>query len=219
MEIRSLKERLYRVRPGITLVELLMFTALMGMMGATIIPMLINSTESRQRQDAIALVEQNGAQVIQVLSQEIRSAERVLYPTPSGTGFVLVLQTGSGDTNPTLIALESGSLIMVKGRSRRILTSSLIGVTSFVVDNTSVSDELQSVTIGVRLRRVIRLHNPLSYEAYFDAVYNLYPDDVITGDDCNCPQPVCDSGSGTMLWYMCINNACTPFTDFECLYP
>ena len=205
-------------RPGITLIEVLLFVVLMGMMVVTIMPLLFNSTESRQRQDAIALVEQNGAQIIQSITQAVRSAERVISPAQGGTGYILSLQTSSGATNPTIIALYSGSIVMVQGRARRTLSSERVGITHFAVDNTSASDTRQSVAITLGLRRIIRLHQPLVYTGNFDVVVNLYPDDVVTGDSCGCLAPFCDSASGTYVWQVCNDGLCVPYSDFECLY-
>lgn len=207
-----------RLRPGATLVELLLFVTLAAMMAGTIIPLMFNTTESRQRQDAIAVVEQNGAQVLQVMTQAIRSAERVLDPPIGGTGIILALQTDSGATNPTIIAHYSGSIIMVEGRERRVLTSSLVGVTHFVIDNTSVDSEKQSVAIAFGLRRVIRLMNPLTYNSQFDTVVTLNPDDEVGGADCGCFTPYCDeSGTGAYVWGWCSGSGtCIPHVDFDC---
>ncbi len=200
------------------MVELILFITLMAMMSGTILPLLFNSTESRQRQDAIALVEQNGAQILQLLSKEVRHGERILYPPMGGTGRILAIQTADADTNPTVIGVDSGSLVMVQGRSRRILNSSLVGITHFTVDNTSSGENRNSVAVALGVRRVIRLHQPLTYSADFDAVFNVNPHDEFSGDDCGCITPYCDSsGSGTFVWQVCINgDTCIPYTEFVC---
>ena len=214
--VRLCIQHLHQKRKGITLVELLLFVTLMAMMGSTILPLLFNSTESRQRQDAIALVEQNGAQIMQVITQAVRDSERILDPPTGGTGFILALQTESGATNPTIIAKDSGAIVMIQGRARRVLSSTLVGVTSFAVDNTSVSSSRQSVAVTLGLRRVIRLHQPLVYESHFDTVVNLFPDDTLVGDDCGCITPYCDTGSGMYIWQVCSDDLCVPHSDFEC---
>ncbi len=188
------------------------------MMMGTVLPLLFNATESRQRQDAIALVEQNGAQVMQTIVQEIRSAERILDPPAGGTGYILALQTESSGTNPTIIALNSGAIVLVKGDTRRILSSDLVGVTNFAVDNTSVSEDRQSVAVVLDLRRIIRLHNPLEYLSHFDTVVNLYPDDTLSDDVCSCITPYCDTDANMYTWQICHFGTCVPYADFECVY-
>lgn len=218
------KSQLFSAKPGVTFVELILFIGLMGMMSATVIPMLMNSSESRMRQDAIALVEQNGAQVIQSIMQEVRMAEKILYPTVGSGGHVLALQTGDSDTNPTLIGMDNGKIIMTKGKDRRILTSELVGVTSFDVDNTSSSEDTSSAVIVFNIRRIIRLNNPLVYDARFDIVANTSPVNSFADTTCDCIDPYCDAtGSGVMVWEMCQNTAsgsvCIPQGAFDCLDP
>ena len=208
----------FKQRPGITLVEVLLFVALVGIMATTILPLLFSSTESRQRQDAIALVEQNGTQVIQTLIQKIRTTERIIEPPSGGTGYILSLQTNSGATNPTIIALYSGAIVMVEGRTRRVLTSELVGVTNFSVDNTSSSEDEQSVAIVLGLRRIIRLHQPMEFSSDFDVVINLNPDDTDAEDECDCLEPFCDIATNTYTWQVCINSVCVPQADFICVY-
>ena len=203
-------------RAGVTLIEMLLFLAIMGLMASAIIPLLFSVTESRQRQDAIALVEQNGAQVLQEIIRTVQSAERIIGPPMGGTGFILALQTDSGATNPTIIARNSGSIMMVRGRSRHVLSSELVGVTHFAVDNTSTAEDRQSVAISLDMRRMIRLHQPLVYTSHFDAVINLYPDDTASGDSCGCIAPFCDAETGTYVWQICVNGVCVPYTDFLC---
>jgi type II secretory pathway pseudopilin PulG len=210
--------RLTAQRPGVTLIEMLLFVVIMALMAGAILPFLFAVTESRQRQDAIALVEQNGAQVMQSIIQQVRSAERILDPAPGGTGFILALQTDSGATNPTIIARDSGSIVLVRGHSRRILSSDLVGVTHFAVDNTSSSEDHPSIAVSLDLRRIIRLHQPLVYESHFDTVINLYPDDEVTGGECNCVNPYCDTASGSYVWQVCIDNLCVPYSDFQCVF-
>jgi len=181
--------RKFSSRAGLTLPEVLIFMVLMAMMSATVLPMLFNSTESRQRQDAIALVEQNGAQVMQSIERAIRDAELVLDPDDGKDGYILALQMENQDANPTLIVRERGSIILVRGRTRRALNSNLVGVTHFSVTNTSVG-ERQSVSISIGLRRTIRVLQPVSYEATFNTVVTLHPDDDIRGDPCGCTDPV-----------------------------
>jgi len=162
----------------------------MGMMAGTVLPMLFNATESRQRQDAIALVEQNGAQVMQTIVRSIRQAERVLYPVDGKDGYILALQMDTADDNPTIIAKDRGSIVLARGNTRRNLNSDLVGVTHFSVTNTAISDTRQSVAISLGMRRIIRVLQPVAYEATFNTVVVLHPDDDIQGDTCGDDPPI-----------------------------
>ena len=206
--------RHYKNRAGVTLIELMIFIAIMSIMASTLIPLLFNVTKSRQRQDAIALVEQNGAQVLQEIIHAVQSAERIISPLDGEQGIILVLQTDSGATNPTLVTRYSGSIIMVQGSTRRTLSSELVGVTGFIVENTSTAADRQSVVVSLDMSREIRINQPLVYESHFDAVINLYPDDVTTGDSCGCWPPSCIDD--IYVWPVCIDGICVPYGDFDC---
>ncbi|NLG07326.1 type II secretion system protein [Candidatus Peribacteria bacterium] len=207
----------FRNRPGVTLIEMIIFIALVGVMAMTMLPMLFSATEARQRQDAIALVEQNGAQIMETIIQRVRRAERILDPPMGGTGFILALQMPAGETNPVIIARDSGAIVLVLGRAKRILSSDLVGVTHFAVDNTSVAEDRQSVAVTLGLQRTIRLHRPLQYRSNFTTVINVFPNDLPSETDpCGCPLPYCDTVSGTYMWHVCEDDLCVPYASFEC---
>lgn len=204
-------------RPGVTLIEMMIFIALVGVMAMTMLPMLFSATEARQRQDAIALVEQNGAQIIETIIQNVRRAERILDPPGGGTGFILALQMPLGEANPTIIARDSGAIVLVQGRAKRTLSSDLVGVTHFAVDNTSVAEDRQSVAVTLGLQRTIRLHRPLQYRSNFTTVANVFPNDVPSGTDpCGCPVPYCDTAADIYMWHICEDDLCVPYASFEC---
>lgn len=215
---KSLSYRLtkHRFRPGFTIAEMVLFIGLTGMMAGTLLPFIINSSRARQRQDAIALVEQSGVQVMQSITEEIREAEGVLDPPKGGTGFILALKTADPETNPTIIALHSGAIILVEGRTRRTLTPSLVGVTHFLVDNTSSTATRENVTIALGLERTIRILQPTSYTSFFEKVINLSPDDVEAETECDCVTPFCDNDTKIYTWQVCRNNLCIPYADFDC---
>jgi type II secretory pathway pseudopilin PulG len=210
--------KILQIRAGLTFIELILFMAIAGIMSGTVIPMLISATESRQRQDAIALVEQNGEQILQTIMSQTRSAQRIIYPATGSSSTILALKTESGATNPTIFALTDGAVVMIQGRRKSILSSPLVGVTSFAVDNTSVNDDRQSVAITYNVRRVIRLFRPLTYDALFNSIINVNPDDILVEDDCNCTIPFCDSsGSGQFIWSTCDEGQCIPRSAFSCV--
>lgn len=207
----------FKLRNGITMVELLLFIGISGLMAGTVIPMLMSATESRQRQDALALVEQNGEQMLQTVTAQVRSAERIIYPTTGSSGIVLALQTSSGSTTPTIFGISDGALVMIQGRNKRTLSSPLVAVTSFGVDNTSSAEDRQSLAVTFKVERIIRFRQPLVYEALFDTVINVFPDDEPAINNCDCITPYCDnSGSGQYIWEACIDNTCIPFGALLC---
>lgn len=197
----------YPLRRGVTLVELLLFIALFGAVAAIAIPIFFTSAESRVRQQTMALVEQNGAQILQVLARRVRSAERILLPVRGKADVILALQTGSGSTNPTIIAVQTGSIVLVERERRQTLSSSQISIQNFRVQNTSSSDSRPSVMVSFTVSRTIRLQAPLMYQRLFEVTYTLLPDDIVTGGSCACNLPTC--AAGVFQWQICTAGVCS----------
>jgi type II secretory pathway pseudopilin PulG len=194
-------------RPGTTLIELIIFLAVLSLMIGTVLPILFSSTENRLLQQTISIVEQNGTQVMQNVALRVRQAERILSPALGETGSILALQTGSGNTNPMIIGIHSGSLIIVEKATRQVISSSQVALYNFVVRNTSTSPSRQSVSISFKVSRTIRLQMPHSYGRVFEGGFNLLPDDVTVGDSCGCSEPVCLAG-GNYQWEVCEDGSC-----------
>ncbi len=204
------------VRPGATLIELLIFLGILAMVVAVALPMFYSATENRLLQQTISIVEQNGTQMLQNASLHIRNAERVVSPAAGQTGSVLVLQTSSGATDPTIIGISSGTLVIIEHASKQPVSSPQVAIQNFVVRNTSVSATRPSVRITFTLSRTIRLQMPHSYSRSFDATVSLLPDDIATGNPCGCPPPTCDGGD-TYTWRVCQAGVCyAATTSMEC---
>ena len=202
-------------RPGTTLIELLIYLALMAVIASILLPLLFMSSEDRLLQQTESLVEQNGTQLLQAIMYQARHAEKILDPLTGSTGAVLTLQTGSGTTDPTIVGISSGSLVLIQRATKEVLSSPQVAVEDFVVRNTSISDTRQSLSVKFRLSRTIRLQAPRSYSRYFETTVTLLPDDERQGDSCGCASPGCSSS--TYYWEICTSGACqTVDTPMEC---
>lgn len=194
-----------RHRPGATLVELLIFLAIMSMIVGLALPMMFTAAENRLLQQTVSIVEQNGTQALQNAGLKIRNAERIVHPSAGQVAAYLVLQTGSGGTNPTIIGTFSGSVVIIQRNVKETITTEQVGIDEFRVRNTSTSTSAQSVALSFRATRTIRLQSPRSYLQRFDATYGLLPDDALVGS-CNCPPVSC--ASNVVTWYVCNTGVC-----------
>lgn len=204
------------MRKGATLVELLIFVAILGMIIGAILPILFSASENRILQQTISIVEQNGTQILQNVALRVRQAERVLGPTSGVQGSVLALQTSSGAINPTIIGSNSGRVIIVEHATLETISSDQVAVEDFRVRNTSVSPVRQSVYISFRVSRTIRLQQPKTYSQRFEATMTLLPDDRPQGNSCGCAPPACQ-GYNIYGWEVCDNGVCgTASTPLLC---
>ncbi len=194
-------------RPGTTLIELLIFMGVLAAIGTAVFPLLFSSTEDRLLQQTIALVEQNGIQTLQSIGTRITQAERIYTPSLATSGSVLALRMGSGTLNPTIIGLNSGTLILVEGIDRQELSSSQVAISNLVFRNTSVSSRRQSIEVTFTVSRAIRLQAPRSYRQSFQAVFTLPPDDVLQPSNCSCSLPGC-APNNIFVWEVCQASTC-----------
>lgn len=210
-----MKKLVLKNRPGTSLVELLIFLAIMAMVVSVTLPMMFSAAENRLLQQTVSVVEQNGTQIIQNVGLKVRNAEKIIYPAAGQTGKYLVLQTGSGGTNPTIIASQSGGVVIIQHSTLETISNEQVGVDEFRVRNTSTSTNAQSVAISFLVTRTIRLQQPHSYTQRFDATFGLLPDNTQTGA-CNCPPTSCAGGTA-LTWYMCDTGVCSEATtNLDC---
>lgn len=206
----------FRSRRGTTLIELIIFLAILSMVIAAALPMLFSATENRLLQQIVSVVEQNGTQVIQNIALNIRRSERILSPAIGQSGSVLVLQTSSGGMNPIIVGLSSGSVVIIEHFTRELVSSPQVAITDFKVTNTSTSASRQSVNISFRASRTIRLQQPHSYGRRFETLINLLPDDVPFTDPCDC-EPASCVDDNTIGWESCEDDVCVwAVTPLEC---
>ncbi len=202
-----------RGQRGTTLIELLIYLAVLSLIAAVALPMLFSATENRLLQQTISIVEQNGTQILQNASLRIRHAERILDPAMGQTGSVLTLQTGSGTTNPTIIGMNaSGTIVIIEHAISELISSPQVAIQDFLVRNTSTSATRQSVTISFRVSRTIRLQMPHSYAQRFEETFTLLPNDLPVGAACGCASPSCE-GNDVYGWDVCESGSCFHATE------
>lgn len=204
------------LRRGATLVELILFMAIVAAVGISMLPLLFSATEDRLLQQTVSAVEQNGVQILQTIGYHVRHAERIVAPDRQEAGTLLTLQTSSGMTNPTIIGLSSGALVLIQRAIRQDISSSQVAVESFWVQNISTSNSRGSLLIRFTLSRTIRLQAPRRYSQTFEGAFAPYPADDPKGDDCHCAVPGC-GGASLYVWQVCTSGTCeTAQTQLQC---
>lgn len=198
-------------RQGFTLIEVLFFMAIFAMVLTVMLPLLFSATETRLRQQTIALVEDNGAQMIQNFTRRTRDAERILYPAAGATGAVLALQHSSGGLHPTIFGVQTGSLVVIERDNKKSITSDQVAVVDFVVRNTSVAEDKPSLSYSFRISRTIRLEQPHTYDRRFQGAVTLHTDDTPYSGGCSCSAPSCSAG--IYSWNVCSSSSCAGRTE------
>lgn len=197
-------------RPGVTLVELLLFLAFFAVVGGTVVSILFATSDQRSRQQTISSVERTGLQALQGLRWRIEHAERVLDPPRGYSGSVLALQMTSESDHPLIIALESGSLLMVLRETKTTLTPAGMTASHLVIHNPSPSDARPNVVLSFDLaaRFIIPSSAAPEYRQHFEMAVSLLPEDMPAGNACGCAVPFCQDGA--YQWQICTTDVCSP---------
>lgn len=154
---------LLRQKPGFTLVELLLYIGVSGLILLAVASLALLIVETRKKNQTIAEVEQQGLQITSLLSQTVRNATGFITPTLGQSSTTLSVTTFDSNKNPTVFDLSSGTLRIKEGASSPInLTASFITATAFNVANVGRS----ATTGSVRISFVLSHINPGSQNEY-----------------------------------------------------
>lgn len=203
-----------RHRQGTTLVELLVFVAFFAVCSGVVLSLFFATSEQRVRQQTIATVEREGMQLAQTIVGRIRASERVLDPARGTSGAMLALQISDEMINPTIIMLYTGSLVVAQYNKINMLSSERLDISDFVVQNTSVTDDINSVLLRFTASKDFPLTQTGSFSRDFEMAVSLYPDDVLE-THCGCTAPACNGGS--YEWQICNVDTCeSPGVTLPC---
>lgn len=138
MKIENFKLKIAREK-GFTLIELLLYVSLTAMMLLSVSIFLSVILQARVKNQTIAVVEQEGARVNQIINQTIRNATAINSPAPGGSAATLSLNTAVPANNPTVFDLSGGTLRITEGEGSPVaLTSNLVIVSSLNFHNLTV---------------------------------------------------------------------------------
>jgi Tfp pilus assembly protein PilW len=131
---------------GFTLMELILYVFVSSIILLAITFGLFLALESRTRQQTVAEVNQQGLQVMQLITQTIRNAKSVTTPSFGTSSSTLSLQTSDGTRNPTVFYASSTSLYMTEGTTSPVrLTNSHVKISNIVFQNISSAGATQGV--------------------------------------------------------------------------
>lgn len=127
-------------RQGFTLVELLLYTTLIGVVVAAVAVVLVLLQRQRVRSQVITEVEEQGTGAMQIMTQIVRNATGINSPAIGASGSTLSVSVTTGALSPTVFSLSGGVLRMTEGVAAAVdLTSAKVTVSSLTFYNLSRS--------------------------------------------------------------------------------
>lgn len=123
---------------GFTLIELLLYISIAAIIVFTTASLLRFTLESRVKNQTIAEVEQQGTQVMQLITQTIRNGTAINSPTIGNSASSLSLTVVDGVSSPTVFDLSAGVVRITEGAGAATnLTSSKVTVSNLNFQNLS----------------------------------------------------------------------------------
>ena len=99
---------------GFSLVELVLYVALMGVFIVAIATLLTSMYEIRERHSRRTEVEQQGLAIMQTLRYIITESTEIISPLPGASSSTLSVNTESPTDNPTVLQIEDDILTVAK---------------------------------------------------------------------------------------------------------
>jgi len=127
-----------KTQEGFTLIELLLYVGISSSILLVSTLFLQSLLESRIKNQTIAEIEQQGLQVMQIITQTIRNAENTISPSVGGSAPSLTLDVTNVTNDPTIFDISSGIIRITEGSGSTIsLTNSQITASSLLFENLS----------------------------------------------------------------------------------
>lgn len=160
---------------GFTLVEILLYTALISIMLFVISDFYFLIIKSRVKNQTIAEVEQQAAQVIQIITQTARNADNVTSPGAGGSAAFLTLDVADAAKDSTIFDLSGGAIrVKEKIGAPVILTNSLVVASGLNFQNLSYAGTPGTIRVSFVLSRANpENRNEFNYSKTFYASASL----------------------------------------------
>ncbi len=202
--ILYLPMKMLQKHAGFSLLEAALYVGILSIMSGTIVAVYISTQEARIRQRSVAEVEQTGTHILEMMTKNIRRAEKVLTPATNTTGSILSLQMASNSEYPTIFASDtSKNLVIVQKTSTAGLLTPQVSMSKLSFRNVANANVAYSFDLNTIIPTIV----PQLYSRTFSATVTLYPDDQSEAGGCgNCTDPVCTNHQ--YIWYECNNGIC-----------
>ena len=154
---------LHTKQAGYTLIELLMYVVIISVLLTSITYFFGITIDARAKNQSIAEVNDQGAAVMDTMTQTIRNASSITAPAAGASANSLTLVVPTGSLSPTVFNLNSTTLQIKEGAASAVaMTSSDVQVTSLTFKNLTRSGTPGLVQVSFTLSRT----NPSNRNEY-----------------------------------------------------
>lgn len=162
---------------GYTLIELLLYISMIGVLLTAVTMYFGTSIEARVKNESIREVDEQGAAALELIAQTVRNADAITLPAVAGNGPQLTLTVPTGALSPTIFDLSSGALRIKEGAAAAVpITNSKVTVSSLNFKNLSRPSTPGVVQVRFIVSRVNTANrNPYDYSKIFTTTIAIRP--------------------------------------------
>jgi Tfp pilus assembly protein PilW len=140
---------------GYTLIELLLYVALVGILLSAVTVFFGMTADARLKNQTISEVNEQGMYALDYIAQTVRNANSITQPAIGANGSQLTVTVPTSALSPTVFSLANGVLQVKEGTSTAIsLTGSKTQVSVLTFTNLSRAGTSGIVQISLTLNRI-----------------------------------------------------------------
>ena len=137
---------LFRSKKGFTLVEMVLYVSLCSIILLALSTFLSYLLASRVRSQSISEVNQQGFQVMHMMTQTIRNGRSITTPSLGTASSTLSIITANALLNPTVFTTASGTMKIKEGSSSYVpLTNKRVTVSNVLFENVSSASSTEKI--------------------------------------------------------------------------
>lgn len=140
---------------GYTLIELLLYVALIGVLLTAVVGFFTLMADARVKNQTINEVNDQGVFAMESITQSLRNATNITSPAVGTNGAQLTIVVPTAAASPTIFNLSGTTLQIKEGTSAAVaLTNSKVQVTAFSVKNLSRASTPGIAQVSMTIARV-----------------------------------------------------------------
>jgi len=165
MKTKELKNK----NTGFTLIETLVYVAIFSIFVGSLVYFLNLMTTSRINNQITLEVNNQGNDVIRIITQSVRNADNIDSPLISSTSSSLELLTSNPTTSPTIFSEIDGVLYITEGGGSPVaLTNNKVAISNLVFSNLSLPGTPGSIQVRFTMSSIVSNPN------YINKLVNFY---------------------------------------------
>lgn len=111
-----MKRNIFRKKfKGVSFIELVIYIGMMAIILSAIGSFIYSNNKLKNRNQAMAEVDQGASEIMEIMTQLIRNANSINFPTEGSSSNSLSINTENSSDNPTVFELSGTNLIIKEG--------------------------------------------------------------------------------------------------------